>query len=62
MKIKDVKTGEWLHWPTNLNDVERKIVFGLEVPVMSKKALVAYKKLAGRDTDLIDVEQLERLL
>jgi hypothetical protein len=59
LRIKDLKSGEWLHWPTNLNDVETKIVFGLEVPVMSKKSLIAYKKLAGRETDLIDVSQLE---
>ncbi len=59
-RIKNVVTGEWLPWPTDLSAVERCVFFGLTVPVMNRKALIAYKRLAGRDTDLMDVVELER--
>jgi hypothetical protein len=60
MRIKDASTGAWLLWPTALSAVETRVVFGLAVPVMARRHLVAYKKLAGRDTDLMDVVELER--
>jgi hypothetical protein len=60
MRIKDSTSGEWLQWPTDLQAVERCEVLGISVPVMARKALIAYKKLAGRDTDRMDVSELER--
>jgi hypothetical protein len=57
-RIKDVSTGEWLSWPTDLSAIQRRIVLGVSVPVIGRKELIAYKCLAGRDTDLIDLAEL----
>jgi hypothetical protein len=59
-RIKDASTGEWRAWPTDLSAIERRIVFGISVPVMGQRELIAYKRLAGRETDLVDVAELER--
>ncbi len=42
---------------------EKKIIKlkGLEIPIPSKKHLIALKKIAGRDNDLIDIRNLESL-
>ena len=34
-------------------------VYGLQVPVIAKEDLIAYKKLILRDVDQIDIEILE---
>jgi hypothetical protein len=62
LKIKDVDSGQWLSWPTDLNAVEWHTYLGLSVPVIAKNKLIAYKKLAGRDVDLLDVKELEKKL
>jgi hypothetical protein len=59
MRIKDPSSQEWLAWPTDLSRVEYRSVFGITVPVMAREQLIAYKRLAGRDTDLLDVQELE---
>lgn len=51
------ETGEWITQP-EVMEYEIKIVEGIELPVQSKSALIAYKKLIARDTDLIDIEQI----
>jgi hypothetical protein len=58
--IKVSSSEKWVSWPTNLSEVERRAVLGLNVPVMGRKQLIEYKRLAGRDTDLMDVSELER--
>jgi hypothetical protein len=45
-------------WPTDLRKIEERRVLGITVPVMKRSALIAYKELAGRETDLIDVSEL----
>jgi hypothetical protein len=61
MKIRDSSSGEWLAWPTDLSAIEHRVVFGISVPVMGQKELIAYKRLAGRETDLLDIAELERI-
>ncbi len=58
-RIKNSLSGEWLPWPTDLSAVERRVFLGITVPVMARKELIEYKRLAGRDTDLMDVAELE---
>jgi hypothetical protein len=57
--IRDTSSEKWVPWPTDLSEVERRIVLGLTVPVMGRKQLIEYKRFAGRATDLMDVSELE---
>jgi len=58
--IKDTSSKKWVSWPTDLSKVEKRTILGLNVPVMARKQLIEYKRLAGRDTDLMDVSELEK--
>lgn len=49
-----------LTWDLKLAEVARLRAGGREVPVLSKSALIAMKRAAGRPQDLVDVEALER--
>jgi hypothetical protein len=51
------KTGERTLQPSAM-DTEPKVVEGITLPVLRKEPLIAYKKILGRDTDLIDIEQI----
>jgi len=49
--------GEWVDLPQELEF--KKISFeGLCIPVQKKEALIAYKKITARDTDLEDIRQI----
>ncbi|MDX6768161.1 MAG: hypothetical protein SF051_01400 [Elusimicrobiota bacterium] len=50
-----------LTWELKPADVKRVRVGGRELPVLSKAALIAMKKAAGRPQDLADVAALEKL-
>lgn len=51
------KGGPWTPLPASFNPEE--ILFqGLRIPTQGKESLIAYKKLLGRDTDLIDIGEL----
>jgi hypothetical protein len=56
--ILDRSCSRWMPWPTDLRKIEERRVLGMTVPVMERSALIAYKELAGRETDLIDVSEL----
>jgi hypothetical protein len=60
-QVEDVylisKTGERTLQPSAM-DTEPKVVEGMTIPVLRKEPLIAYKKILGRDTDLIDIEQI----
>lgn len=49
-----------LTWDLKPGEVARMRAAGRDIPVLSKAALIAMKKAAGRPQDLIDVEALER--
>lgn len=50
-----------LTWELKPGDVKRVRAAGRDLPVLSKAALIAMKKAAGRPQDLADVAALERL-
>ncbi len=52
------KTGERT-LQSSVMDTEPREFMGLTLPVLRKESLIAYKKIIARDTDLIDVKQLE---
>jgi predicted nucleotidyltransferase len=57
--IVDLLVGEELHWSTAL--IEEIHLFGLPVPVLRREELIRLKRAAGREKDLVDVRELERL-
>jgi|TARA_Y100000310_G_C20286347_1_gene625055 hypothetical protein len=55
-KFLDSKTGKWLKLDDGLSKPTIKKVFGLELPIIPKKELIAYKKKLMRDIDKIDLK------
>jgi len=51
------KDGKWVEQPEEMDRQLLKIE-GFELPVQSKRSLIAYKRLLGRDTDLEDIQQI----
>ena len=57
-RFLDSKTGSWQKLGDGLSKPVIKKVFGLSLPVISKKELIAYKKKLMRDVDIIDLKNL----
>lgn len=57
--IVDLLVGEGFRWSTAV--IEEIHLFGLPVPVLRREELIRLKRAAGREKDLIDVRELERL-
>lgn len=53
------KTGKKIRMDGDLSKTKIVDIDGVEVPVQDKKELIAYKKIIGRDTDLIDIKQMQ---
>jgi hypothetical protein len=51
---------KWVPTPHNLDNSVYMEVYGLNVPVITKEDLIAYKKLIQRDVDIFDVEALSK--
>lgn len=43
-RVKDLKTDLWHKVKVDLDNVERKQLFGIEVPVVNKEDLMTYKQ------------------
>lgn len=57
--IVDLLVGDGFQWSTAL--MEEIHLFGLAVPVLRREELIRLKRAAGREKDLVDVRELERL-
>jgi hypothetical protein len=57
--VVDLLLGPPFHWNEDL--FEKIGIFGVKVPVLRKDELIRLKRLAGRDKDLADVRELEKL-
>lgn len=57
-RIFDPRKGVWVPFAENFSTAERRIVFGVEVPVICKEDLIAYKRILNRDVDREDVAAL----
>ena len=60
-KLFDKKAKKWRAQRNGLSAAHNKRVFGLIVPVIARKDLLAYKSLLGRDVDREDVRQLLKI-
>jgi hypothetical protein len=57
-KIFDEDKKEWVTISDDFTTARMMEAYGIRVPVMNREALIAYKKMLGRDVDKIDVEQI----
>ncbi|MDP9120549.1 MAG: hypothetical protein M3O15_04145 [Acidobacteriota bacterium] len=57
--IVDLLVGEGFRWSRELCQEVR--LFGISAPVLSREELLRLKRAAGREKDLVDVRELERL-
>ncbi len=58
-KIFNSKTNEWHQLHTDFNKVETQSIFGLNLPVIPRTELIAYKQILSRDVDISDVNELK---
>ncbi len=56
----DKTTKKWVNTPSNFDTSVYMDVYGLNVPVIAKEDLIAYKKLIQRDVDIFDIEALSK--
>lgn len=59
IKLFNKKTNTWVPGHRDISKSEMKKVYGLTVPIIPKRALIAYKKILMRKIDLIDIKALE---
>ncbi len=57
-KIFDKKLGKWADNDVNFSTAVNMKAFGLDVPVISKEALIKYKSLIQRDVDWSDIKEI----
>ena len=57
-KIFNSKTKKWHNFSDILSKPTIKRIFDLELPIISKKKLIKYKKKLMRDIDIIDLKNL----
>lgn len=51
----------WVNTPSNFSNSVYMNVYGMEVPIIAKEDLIAYKKLILRDVDIVDIKELENI-
>ncbi len=58
-KIRSSENGLWCELHTNFSTSVIKSYLGVEVPVIPVAQLISYKRILGREVDLIDIQELE---
>ena len=61
IRLFDKNTNDWIPGHRDISKSEMKQVYGLTVPVIPKKALIAYKKKLLREVDILDIKALEMI-
>ncbi|MFT5037407.1 MAG: hypothetical protein ACI9VM_000987 [Candidatus Azotimanducaceae bacterium] len=59
IKFFDTEADVWTRASVDFTTVTYKEIYGLQVPVMPKDELLAYKKKLMRKVDILDVQELE---
>lgn len=57
-RIFDSRSNEWVEEKTGFTGSVMVNVLGIEVPVIPKEKLIAYKKMLGREVDMGDIGQI----
>lgn len=57
----DKTNQKWVNTPSNFNNSVYMDVYGVNVPVIAKEDLIAYKKLILREVDIADIQALENI-
>lgn len=57
-KFRNLKTKKWCNFSKGLFNPTFKKVFGLNLPIIPKKDLIAYKRKLMRGVDIIDLNNL----
>ena len=58
-KFFNKQEGKWIDSPSDFSSSYFTTVYGIEVPIMAKDKLIAYKKMLGRDVDVADVKAID---
>lgn len=59
VKIRDARTGEWKNDPSDFSNTEEREIFGLNVPVISRKDLIDYKSMLMGDHQKVDIQAVQ---
>jgi hypothetical protein len=59
IKVFDKKNKQWSHVPTDFSKSETKEIFGMKVPVMTKKQLLDIKGKLLRRVDELDIKEIQ---
>lgn len=59
-KIRGKESDAWRLLKTDFSKVEYVNLFGVDVPVIARAELIAYKKILMREVDVEDVKQIEQ--
>ncbi|MBP6908651.1 MAG: hypothetical protein KBB75_02410 [Candidatus Pacebacteria bacterium] len=58
LKFFNKKENKWEDLKHTFSDIEHKEVYGVMLPIISKKNLIEYKSKLGREVDLIDINEM----
>lgn len=58
-KIFDRHAQQWMQEEIDFAEAERRTLYGIEVPVMPRAKLIAYKSKLSRRVDLDDIREME---
>jgi hypothetical protein len=61
LRIREGSNGEWRSFPTDLQAVVELEFLNVRLPVLTKDKLIEYKRMAGREVDVVDIKALESL-
>jgi hypothetical protein len=61
-KIFDKINKKWIALENDFSNNEYKEIYGIKIPIMPKEKLIAYKSILKRDVDLIDLEELKKII
>jgi hypothetical protein len=56
LKICDARTGEWKLNQTDFSHIEQREIFGIKVPVISRKDLIEYKSMLEGEHQQVDIK------
>jgi len=59
LKICDARSGEWVDSPTDFFGIEERDIFGIRVPVISRKGLIDYKSMLVGENQKIDIKAVK---